>query len=103
MVDNYLAVWLRTVNRYRAEIDAVALAGRSREAVLAGEAQWARCVSRPRLLRDPERKAQLLPRRRSDLMFALSARVEVRLQEQPGVHESCQLHSSCRTAVSQGS
>ncbi len=59
------------------EIDAVALAGRSREAALVGEAKWARRVAGRRLLHDLEHKAHLLPKRRSDLIFALCAREEV--------------------------
>ncbi|MBA3365879.1 MAG: ATP-binding protein [Actinobacteria bacterium] len=59
------------------EIDAVALAGRSRTAVLAGEAKWARSVDGARLRRDLERKAEALPNRADDLRFALCARERI--------------------------
>jgi uncharacterized protein len=54
------------------EIDAVALAGRDRRPVLAGEAKWARRVDGARLLRDLERKADAL--RADGLRYALAAR-----------------------------
>jgi len=57
-----------------AEIDAVVLAGRSREAVLAGEAKWTRTVNAHTIRRELERKATLLPRRREPLLYAVCAR-----------------------------
>ena len=59
------------------EIDAVALAGRRREAVLVGEAKWARRVDSDRVRRDLERKAEALPRVRGDLRYAICARERV--------------------------
>jgi hypothetical protein len=59
------------------EIDAVALAGRSREAVLAGEAKWARTVDGAAVRRTLERKVAALPRVRRDLRFAVAARDSV--------------------------
>jgi len=59
------------------EIDAVALAGRRREAVLLGEAKWARRVSAPALLAELERKARALPRPAEELRYALCARERV--------------------------
>jgi AAA+ ATPase superfamily predicted ATPase len=59
------------------EIDAVALAGRERTAVLVGEAKWARSVDGERLRYDLERKAEALPRRRSDMRYAVAARERV--------------------------
>jgi uncharacterized protein len=56
------------------EIDAVALAGRRREAVLAGEAKWARRVRGDRVLRELERKAAALPRQAAQLRYAICAR-----------------------------
>lgn len=61
------------------EIDAVALAGRSRRPVLVGEAKWARSVSAPRLYGDLRAKATRLPEADpDDLRFMLCARDEVR-------------------------
>jgi len=59
------------------EIDAVVLAGRRREAVVVGEAKWARKVDGARIARDLERKAQALPRCRDPLVYAICARNEV--------------------------
>ena len=59
------------------EIDAVVLAGRSREAVLVGEAKWARKVSGTRIRRELERKSSALPRAREDLRFVVCAREHV--------------------------
>jgi AAA+ ATPase superfamily predicted ATPase len=60
-----------------AEIDAVALAGRRREAVLAGEAKWTRRADARAIGRDLARKTALLPRARQDLRFAVCAREQV--------------------------
>lgn len=59
------------------EIDAVALAGRRREAVLVGEAKWARRVDAERIRRGLERKAVALPRVAEHLSHAVAARNEV--------------------------
>lgn len=67
-----------TVSDEPIEIDAVALAGRSREAVLVGEAKWAREVDGDQLRRDLERKATALPRIGRDLRIAVAARERVR-------------------------
>ncbi|MBI4730279.1 MAG: ATP-binding protein [Acidobacteria bacterium] len=60
------------------EIDAVVLAGRRREAVLVGEARWARSVDGTAIARDLRRKAAALPRARDDLQVAVCARETVR-------------------------
>lgn len=60
------------------EIDAVALAGRGRRAVLVGEAKWARRVNGDRVMRELERKASAVPNVARDLRFAIAAREEVR-------------------------
>jgi AAA+ ATPase superfamily predicted ATPase len=60
------------------EIDAVVLAGRTREAVLVGEAKWAKAEDATRVVRVLERKAEALPRRARDLRYAVCARQEVR-------------------------
>jgi AAA+ ATPase superfamily predicted ATPase len=60
-----------------AEIDAVALAGRSREAVLIGEAKWAKSVNAARLRAELERKSAALPRASEELRYAICARERV--------------------------
>jgi len=59
------------------EIDAVALAGRSRKAVLLGEAKWGKRVDGARIRADLERKAVGLPRLADQLRFAVCAREAV--------------------------
>lgn len=60
-----------------AEIDAVALAGRGREAVLLGEAKWAKRVNAARLRTELERKAPSLPRLAPEPRYAVCARERV--------------------------
>jgi AAA+ ATPase superfamily predicted ATPase len=60
-----------------AEIDAVALAGRSREAVLIGEAKWAKRVDGARLRAGLERKAEALPALAAAPRYAVCARDSV--------------------------
>jgi len=60
-----------------AEIDAVALAGRAREAVLLGEAKWAKRVSAAPLRAELERKAKALPRLAAEPRYAICARERV--------------------------
>jgi AAA+ ATPase superfamily predicted ATPase len=60
-----------------AQIDAVVLSGRAEEAVLAGEAKWARSENGARIVRGLERKVERLPRRRDPLTYAVCARSEV--------------------------
>ena len=59
------------------EIDAVALAGRGREAVLIGEAKWAKRVDADRLRVGLERKAEALPRLAAEPRYAICAREKV--------------------------
>jgi hypothetical protein len=59
------------------ELDAVALAGRSRAAVLVGEAKWARSVDGAAVARALARKVPALPRARDDVRFAVCARETV--------------------------
>jgi AAA+ ATPase superfamily predicted ATPase len=59
------------------EIDAVALAGRSREAVLLGEAKWAKRVDGARLRAELERKAAALPRLADTPSYVIGARERV--------------------------
>lgn len=56
------------------EIDAVALAGRGREAVLLGEAKWARRVDGGRLRAELERKAENVPRLAKGVRYSICAR-----------------------------
>lgn len=65
------------------EIDAVVLAGRRREAVLVGEAKWARRIDASRLRGELARKAQALPHRAADIRYAVCARE--RIDEADGV------------------
>jgi AAA+ ATPase superfamily predicted ATPase len=60
-----------------AEIDAVVLAGRGREAVLIGEAKWAKRVDGARLRLELERKAEALPRLAAEPRYAVCARERV--------------------------
>lgn len=60
-----------------AEIDAVALAGRRREAVLLGEAKWAKRVDAAPLRAELERKATALPRLSDAPRYAICARERV--------------------------
>ncbi len=60
-----------------AEIDAVALAGRGREAVLVGEAKWAKRVNAARLGLELERKSAGLPRLAAEPRYAICARERV--------------------------
>lgn len=59
------------------EIDAVALAGRREEAVLLGEAKWARTADDGHLIRELESKASALPLLAPDLRYAACARERV--------------------------
>lgn len=59
------------------EIDAVALAGRGRDAVLVGEAKWAKRVDGAILKADLERKAAALPRLAAAPRYAVAAREAV--------------------------
>jgi hypothetical protein len=59
------------------EIDAVVLAGRGREAIMAGEAKWTRRVNGPAIARTLQRKVIALPRVSDDLRFAVCAREAV--------------------------
>ncbi len=59
------------------EIDAVALAGRDRAAVLVGEAKWTRRVDGRRLRWELEQKAQALPTVHPGLRYAIAAREAV--------------------------
>ncbi|MGP8159876.1 MAG: ATP-binding protein [Candidatus Dormibacteria bacterium] len=60
------------------EIDAVVLAGRRREAVLLGEAKWARRVDATALVHELAVKSSHLPRVGAGLRFAVCGREEVR-------------------------
>ena len=59
------------------EIDAVALAGRSRTAVAVGEAKWAKRLDGARIRRTLERKAEALPRLADDVRYVACAREAV--------------------------
>lgn len=59
------------------EIDAVALAGRQEQAVLLGEAKWARSVGATRIVHELERKSGVLPLLASDPIYAVCARERV--------------------------
>jgi AAA+ ATPase superfamily predicted ATPase len=59
------------------EIDAVVLAGRSRQAVLLGEAKWAKRVDARPVIRTLRRKAEALPRLADEPTFCVCARERV--------------------------
>lgn len=59
------------------EIDAVALAGRDRRAVLLGEAKWSKRVNAARLRAELERKSSALPRLAEEPRYAICARERV--------------------------
>jgi hypothetical protein len=61
-----------------AEIDAIALAGRQREAVVVGEARWAKRVDGSRLREDLERKSENVPDLARDPRYAICARESVK-------------------------
>jgi hypothetical protein len=67
--------WSR--GRDPAEIDAVVLAGRSRKAILVGEAKWAKTVNGERIRRSLEDKARRLPIVADELVYAACAREKV--------------------------
>lgn len=60
------------------EIDAVALAGRAREAILVGEAKWTRSVDGAAITAGLRRKIAALPRVREHVQLAVCAREDVR-------------------------
>jgi AAA+ ATPase superfamily predicted ATPase len=60
------------------QIDAVAIAGRERRPVLAGEAKWSRSIDGPFEARVLGAKAESLPNSGDDLAYVLCARSEVR-------------------------
>lgn len=66
-----------TKNADPGEIDAVALAGRSKEAVLVGEAKWRRRLDGDRIRIDLARKASSLPRLADEPTYAVCAREAV--------------------------
>lgn len=59
------------------EIDAVALAGRRREALLVGEAKWSRAADGRRLHRVLQRKAARIAANPATLTYVLCAREKV--------------------------
>jgi uncharacterized protein len=59
------------------EIDAVALAGRREDAVLIGEAKWARSADAARIVRELEHKASALPRLAPNVRYAVCARERI--------------------------
>lgn len=59
------------------EIDAVALAGRSEQAVLLGEAKWARSVDAARIVSELKQKASSLPKVSPEVRYAVCARDQV--------------------------
>lgn len=59
------------------EIDAVVLAGRSRDAVLVGEAKWSKRIDATPIVRQLEHKAVALPRRAPEMRYAVAARQTV--------------------------
>jgi hypothetical protein len=59
------------------EIDAVALAGRARQAVLVGEAKWTRRANGAKLRTALASKAEALPNLASSPSYAVAAREQV--------------------------
>jgi AAA+ ATPase superfamily predicted ATPase len=59
------------------EIDAVVLAGRSRKAILVGEAKWAKAMNGERVLRSLKEKARRLPATVDALVYTACAREKV--------------------------
>ncbi|MGA9285282.1 MAG: ATP-binding protein [Solirubrobacteraceae bacterium] len=59
------------------EIDAVAIAGRREEAVLAGEAKWARKADGARMVSEMRQKVGALPKVAPDLRYAVCAREQI--------------------------
>lgn len=59
------------------EIDAVALAGRTEQAVLAGEAKWSRRVDGRRAVHDLQQKTSALPRVAPEIRYAVCARQQI--------------------------
>jgi AAA+ ATPase superfamily predicted ATPase len=75
LAENIVAIgpfWTSEANPV--EIDAVALAGRAKDAVLVGECKWARKVDARRIRRDLEHKSTALPKLQEPLEFAIAAR-----------------------------
>ncbi len=56
------------------EIDAVVLAGRQEQAILAGEAKWSRTLDAARTVHELQTKSAALPRPAPDLRYAVCAR-----------------------------
>ncbi len=59
------------------QIDAVVLAGRSREAVLIGEAKWAKSVNGTRVLSQLQHKEPSLPKRNPTMKYSICARDQI--------------------------
>ena len=59
------------------EFDAVGLAGRRGEAVLVGEAKWAKRIDGRAVVADLERRGSRLPRRADVVRYAVCARSDV--------------------------
>jgi AAA+ ATPase superfamily predicted ATPase len=59
------------------EIDALVLAGRSRKAIMVGEAKWAKTLNGERIRRSLEEKARRLPVAADELIYAACAREKV--------------------------
>lgn len=64
-------------NQPPVEIDAVAVAGRREQAVLAGEAKWARKADATRVVHELQQKVSALPHVAADMSYAVCAREQV--------------------------
>jgi uncharacterized protein len=73
----YIAIGAFWSERPAVEIDAVALAGRREEAVLLGEAKWARTVNGARIVGELERKSSALPLLAPNPTYAICARERI--------------------------